>query len=41
MALQLNKFKGKNYLAVSQSPFTIGPSPGRATIIRKEITVYE
>jgi hypothetical protein len=41
MAPQLNKFKGKNYLAVRQSPFTIGPSPGLANIIGKEITIYE
>jgi hypothetical protein len=33
--------RAKNYLAESQSPFTIGPSLLLVTVIRKELTVYE
>jgi len=33
--------RAKNYLAESQSPFTIGPSLLLVAVIRKELTVYE
>jgi hypothetical protein len=33
--------RAKNYLAESQSPFTIEPSLLLVTVIRKELTVYE